>query len=527
MWRNYAENMAVLSPNTRSATYEYTYDDGDNLVTKVTPFLEDFNDQDYTGWGTWTGTWSASSGYMEKTNSGAGTFQRTQTDADIDLRLRYYRDSSSSSGTAGIVCPRFDTSTEYDDRIRVVIWPGEVWLDERAGEPGYTRLDTNTDVDTSDDTWYDYRIVADGSDVDVWRGTAGGSMVKILTTSSASMTTSDNVAVSCLTDNYARFDDIRMVSDDLSTTTTYVYNDANELTESNGTIEMEYNYDPWGRLTHKVIQPDEEYEACYAYRYGDKLYSVTSDFPGEGDVYYGYRGDGTRRRRSWDLDGDDMETTYYWSGWNVINEEDDDSGDVTTYVHGPQGILADFDEGSPATYWYYFHDHLGSTRRLRDQNKNSLGAYEYTPYGEIYHESGPAITYKYTGHAWDDKAQLYYFPYRYYSPSAARWMTRDPLGMVDGPNVYAYVANNPCSHTDSRGLGIDCDMFNLALCLAVDVTFISVLWQTIKLSCKVCVTTPGWVVNPACWACAGGLGAAAGFTIFCLIENCDFTDDDC
>jgi len=45
---------------TITATYEYTYDDGDNLLTKVTPFIDDFEDGNYTGWTT-SGTWSASS----------------------------------------------------------------------------------------------------------------------------------------------------------------------------------------------------------------------------------------------------------------------------------------------------------------------------------------------------------------------------------------------------------------------------------------------------------------------------------
>ncbi len=38
------------STPTITVTYEYTYDDGDNLVTKVTPFIDDFQDGNYTGW---------------------------------------------------------------------------------------------------------------------------------------------------------------------------------------------------------------------------------------------------------------------------------------------------------------------------------------------------------------------------------------------------------------------------------------------------------------------------------------------
>ncbi|MBX3178382.1 MAG: hypothetical protein KF886_13560 [Candidatus Hydrogenedentes bacterium] len=46
---------------------------------------------------------------------------------------------------------------------------------------------------------------------------------------------------------------------------------------------------------------------------------------------------------------------------------------------------------------------------------------------------------------------MYYTAYRYYSPDANRWLTRDPLGMVYGPNVYAYVVNNPVSMWETIG----------------------------------------------------------------------------
>ena len=58
----------------------------------------------------------------------------------------------------------------------------------------------------------------------------------------------------------------------------------------------------------------------------------------------------------------------------------------------------------------------------------------------------------FTGHQWDGESGLYYAPERYYSPFQARWTTRDPLGMIDGPNVYAYVRGNPVNLTDPLGL---------------------------------------------------------------------------
>ena len=53
--------------------YKYTYDAVDNLTTKVTPFEDDFNDGEETGW----------------TTSGGPTFtgfeMRSDTDAAVEL----------------------------------------------------------------------------------------------------------------------------------------------------------------------------------------------------------------------------------------------------------------------------------------------------------------------------------------------------------------------------------------------------------------------------------------------------------
>ena len=205
---------------------------------------------------------------------------------------------------------------------------------------------------------------------------------------------------------------------------------------------------------------DGTYTATYAYRYGDKLGSVTSDFPGEGTVTYEYGGDQKRRERS--VSGGDY-AWYNWDiGWNVINEEHSNGTLSKTYtMNSPvaqvAGILADASTTNPATgtYRYYNQDNLGSTRRLRASDKSALGAYEYTPYGQAYATSGVALgdlAGAFTGKAWDDTSQLYYFPHRYYSPDAARWLTRDPLGMVEGGNIYAYVQGDPVALSDMLGL---------------------------------------------------------------------------
>ncbi|MCP4641634.1 MAG: hypothetical protein GY851_14415 [bacterium] len=232
-------------------------------------------------------------------------------------------------------------------------------------------------------------------------------------------------------------------------TTTYTCNDANEMTALvNGGTTVSYGYDPIGRVTSKS---DGTYTATYGYGPAGMLSTVTSDFPDEGNVSYTTGANGRRRQRT-DSSGT---TQYKWHGWSVLHEEDGSGTLQRTYVGH---TLAHVDGTNPAlgAYKYYYHDHLGSTRRLRAQDKTSIAKYEYTPYGEIYASSGTtsATTHTYAMLAWDDAAQMYFAPFRYYMPEAGRWVERDPLGMVDGPNTYFYSGDAPTIFTDPMGLDI-------------------------------------------------------------------------
>ncbi len=45
-----------------------------------------------------------------------------------------------------------------------------------------------------------------------------------------------------------------------------------------------------------------------------------------------------------------------------------------------------------------------------------------------------------------------FFGLRFYDPSLKRWLTPDPSGFADGPNLYAYVRNSPLNRLDLFGL---------------------------------------------------------------------------
>jgi RHS repeat-associated protein len=196
------------------------------------------------------------------------------------------------------------------------------------------------------------------------------------------------------------------------------------------------------------------YAATYSYRFGDKLKAATSSFPGE-TASVGYNYDGLGRRRLEQRDN----TTATWFRWSGLEECGEYAGTVgswtigalqTGYVPG----LATFAGSNPSTAEWRYHltDHLGSVRQLSGQTKAALARYDYAPYGELMRNAGLPLTVGYTGHLWDSAIGQYYAPFRYYNPQTARWNMRDPLGFVDGPNVYAYVAGNPVNYVDSLGL---------------------------------------------------------------------------
>jgi RHS repeat-associated protein len=238
-------------------------------------------------------------------------------------------------------------------------------------------------------------------------------------------------------------------------TDTYVYAHtvANELTKEtlNGSTDTDFAFDAWGRMTSK---DDGTYSASYYYNYGSKLTKVASDYPNEGTVEYEYGADRKRRERD---DGTTVTWYNYDIGWNLLNEENNAGTLTMTFVHDPMKpigtVLADLAGSTPATGTarYYSQDNIGSTRRLRDAGKGSLGQYEYEPYGGAYSVSGGTAPDMFTGHRWDAAVGHYYAPSRYYSPFLGRWTTRDPLGMVDGPNVYAYLGGSPVSRYDVLG----------------------------------------------------------------------------
>ena len=96
-------------------------------------------------------------------------------------------------------------------------------------------------------------------------------------------------------------------------------------------------------------------------------------------------------------------------------------------------------------------NHRGDICQLLDQNGKPVSNTRYDAFG-LNETQGLNSPWLFSGQRYDENLQLYHFEKRAYDPFQGRWLTPDPLGYVDGPNLYAYVHNNPLIFVDPYGL---------------------------------------------------------------------------
>lgn len=101
------------------------------------------------------------------------------------------------------------------------------------------------------------------------------------------------------------------------------------------------------------------------------------------------------------------------------------------------------------------HDFRGNVVALVDPSTKQIAeSYRYTAFGECETFSSLPLNnpWRFASKRYDQETGFVYFSKRYYDPKLGRWITPDPLGFADGPNLYAYVHNSPLTNFDLYGL---------------------------------------------------------------------------
>lgn len=107
---------------------------------------------------------------------------------------------------------------------------------------------------------------------------------------------------------------------------------------------------------------------------------------------------------------------------------------------------------------FYQCDHLGTPQELTDCEGNVAWSAQYKAWGQAKEaisdaarKAGIRNPIRFQGQYFDDETELHYNRYRYYDPDTARYLTRDPIGLLGGVNTYAYTPN-PVGWLDPLGL---------------------------------------------------------------------------
>jgi RHS repeat-associated protein len=106
---------------------------------------------------------------------------------------------------------------------------------------------------------------------------------------------------------------------------------------------------------------------------------------------------------------------------------------------------------------YQCGDHCGSCALELDAAAAIVSYEEYFPYGSTSYQAVRSATetpkrYRYTGKERDEESDLAYHGARYYAPWLGRWTSPDPKPEGHGgPNLYAYVLDNPVKYIDPEG----------------------------------------------------------------------------
>jgi len=160
-------------------------------------------------------------------------------------------------------------------------------------------------------------------------------------------------------------------------------------------------------------------------------------------------------------------TRFVWAGERVIRE--------TTQINGQDQVWDVADSAKPGArdylYWpntstplllreggsaYRYHtEPSGVPTRLTAPGGRTVWQADYDAFGRAQVRIGEiAQPWRLPGQYADDAfgLGLYYNRFRYYDPVIGRYISRDPVGVAGGLNLYCYVGNDPINRADPLGL---------------------------------------------------------------------------
>ena len=241
-----------------------------------------------------------------------------------------------------------------------------------------------------------------------------------------------------------------------------VYNSLNQLIAK---AKAEYAYDPQGNLLRKTLDGEDT-------KFESNILSQLLAVEKSDQTYLTFSYDPFGRRvvkKTYDSKEKNKKTLFttrsFYLGHHELGTLNEKGAIKKLRVPGLSGnqislksIAIEIDDQTYAV----LHDISGNVIALLDPaSRDIIESYTYSAFGyeTIYNASQKPISSSAIGNRWryaekpiDEEMGLIYFGFRYYDPSISRWISKDPAGFIDGPNLYAYCHNNPLNCSDPFGL---------------------------------------------------------------------------
>ena len=236
-------------------------------------------------------------------------------------------------------------------------------------------------------------------------------------------------------------------------TTTYAFNDRNELTQSSTASggPVTYAYDADGNLVSQ--SSGGALQVSYSYNQQDRL--VAMQGPGSASSSFQYDPQGNLYSAT-----QNGQTTQYLvnpSGMgNIVAQYANTAGSLALQAHYAygQGLVSQTSASGAAGY--YDFDALGSTAGISGASGGYVNQYAYLPFGESLSSSGTLVNpFQFVGQTGvlTQGNGIDLMRARAYQVSTGRFNSQDPMNLVgSGINLYSYVGNEPIDSSDPSGM---------------------------------------------------------------------------
>ena len=104
--------------------------------------------------------------------------------------------------------------------------------------------------------------------------------------------------------------------------------------------------------------------------------------------------------------------------------------------------------------YFPIHDLFGNVIAVLDKNGKIIEENRFTPFGEE-RRSSKALHNPWRFQSKRKIGGLVFFGRRFYDPKTGRWLSPDPKGYDEGPNLFGFVKNNPLTYFDLYGLSAE------------------------------------------------------------------------